>query len=93
MGDAHHSGENDIPCVGAVESACGSDGNGAEQDGSREGHESDVSAGDALLECLHERGHDQRHEPGCESGRGGKLSLDDENGLRHDTEGYGGCGQ
>lgn len=70
-----YSGEHDAPRVGTVESACGSDGNSAEQDGSREGHESDVSAGDVLLECLHERGHDQRHEPRCESGRGGNIHM------------------
>lgn len=70
-----YSGEHDAPRVGTVESACGSDGNGAEQDGSLEGHKSDVSVVDVLLACLHEHGHDQRHEPGCESGRGGNIHM------------------
>ena len=71
--DAHYSRENDAPCVGAVESAGSGYGDGAEQDGSGEGDESDVSVGDVFLECLHECGHDQRHEPGCERGRGGNI--------------------
>lgn len=71
--DARYSCEHDAPCVGAVESAGGGDGDGAEQDGRREGDESDVSAGDVFLERLHECGHDQRHEPGCERGCGGNI--------------------
>lgn len=69
----HHACEHDAPCVGAVESAGGGDGDGAEQNGRHEGHESDVSAGDVFLERLHECGHDQRHEPGCERGCGGNI--------------------
>lgn len=68
--DAYHSGEHDAPRIGAVESAGGGDGDGAEQDGYCKGLESDVSAGDVFLEHLHERGHDQTHESGCERGRG-----------------------
>ena len=73
LSDSHYSCEHDAPSVGAVESAGGGDGYDTEQDGCGEGHESDVSAGNVLLECLHERGHDQRHEPGCERGRGGNI--------------------
>ena len=51
--DARYSCEHDAPCVGAVESAGGGDGDGAEQDGCCEGYESNVSAGDVFLECLH----------------------------------------
>lgn len=73
LSDSHYSCEHDAPSVGAVKSACGGDGDGVEQDGSGEGDESDVSVGDVFLECLHERGHDQRHEPGYESSRGGNI--------------------
>lgn len=75
LGNTHHAREHDAPRVGAVESAGGGDGNGAEQDGCREGHESDVSAGDVLLERLHERGHDQRHESGPERGHGADIRI------------------
>lgn len=52
LGNTHHSSKYDAPCVGAVESAGGSDGDGAEQDGRREGRKSDISAGDVFLERL-----------------------------------------
>lgn len=71
----HHACEHDAPCVGAVETAGGGDGDGAEQDGRREGDESDVSAGDVFLECLHECRHDQCHEPGCEGRCGGNIHM------------------
>lgn len=75
LSDTHHSGEHDAPRVGAIESAGGGDGDGAEQDGYCEGDESDVSAEDVFLECLHERGHDQAHESGCGRGRGGNIHM------------------
>lgn len=68
--DAYHSGEDYAPRIGAVESSGGGDGDGAEQNG-----ESNVSAGNVFLECLHERGHDQAHESGCERGRGGNIHM------------------
>lgn len=71
--DAYHSGEDYAPRIGAVESAGGGDGDGAEQDGCREGYKSGVSAGDVLLERLHECGHNQCDEPGCEGGCGGNT--------------------
>lgn len=96
LGNADHASKDDTPCVGAVESAGGGDGDGAEQDGHCEGRKSDVSAGDVFLERLHERGHDQGHEPGCECGRGGNihgfLLENDEGGLRHGAEGHDGFG-
>lgn len=71
--DAYHSCEDDAPCVGAVESAGGGDGNGAEQNGCGEGYESDVSAGDVLLEGLHNSGHDQTRKPRGESSCGENI--------------------
>lgn len=97
LGNTHHSSKYDAPCVSAVKSAGGGDGDGAEQDGRCEGRKSDVSAGDVFLERLHGCWHDQGHESGCERGRGGNIHRflleNDEGGLRHGVEGHDGCGQ
>ena len=73
LGDTYYASERDAPCVGAVESAGGGDGDGAEQDGSCQRHESDVFAGNVLLEGLHDGGHNQAHESRCKRGCSGNI--------------------